>query len=75
MIDKRLWAYGLSKTGKFYGNETYPLEEKWEAMEKGEELAKYEGRQFYYIGRADDSNEVMDIEKIKVVTQPYEQNK
>ncbi|BDR83500.1 Uncharacterised protein [Clostridium tetani] len=39
MKDNRLWCYGLSEKGKFYGNEVYPIEEKWEAVEKGEELA------------------------------------
>jgi len=63
----RLWCYGLSEKGKYYGNEVYPLEERWEAVEKGEELARYEGLTQCYIGRVgDDGESVEDIEKIEV---------
>lgn len=66
MKDNRLWCYGLSEKGKFYGNEVYPIEEKWEAVEKGEELAKYEDLEAFYIGRVSKSNNVENIEKIEV---------
>lgn len=64
--DNRLWCYGLSESGKFYGNEIYPLEEKWEAIEKGEELAKHEGLNFLYVGRVGENENIEDVEKIEI---------
>lgn len=64
--DNRLWCYGLNRNGRFYGNEVYGLEERWEAVEKGKELAKYEGLEHFYIGRVGKNDNVEDIEKIGV---------
>ena len=64
MKDERLWCYGLSKSGKFYGNEPFTMEERWEAMEKGNELAQYEDAPYFYIGRVN-GEEIEDVEEIE----------
>lgn len=66
-----LWCYGLSESGKWYGNEVYNLEERWEAVEKGEELARHEGLSHFCIGIVC-GEDVTDIKKIAVRQLPTE---
>lgn len=59
-MENRKWCYGLSEKGKFHDS----LDERWEALEKGMELARHEGVDSFYIGRVG-KEFPEDIEKIK----------
>lgn len=66
MEDNRKWCYGLNEHGKWYDGAPYVLDEKWEAIEKGEELAKYEGLNSFYVGKIGENGEIEEIEKLEV---------
>lgn len=57
----KLWCYGMSEKGKFHD----ALDEKWEAIEQGEEMARYEGLTHFFVGIINGEN-VVDIERIEV---------